>query len=112
MRNCVVQRKEDKTVVTPHYRGDHFNLQLVESLFKFGVVRDPFPAKWKTSSDRKVHSANPRLDGREFFYSRLAAGRARGFLKGCRHARPPQPSLVWTPYVRPLFGTNLLLVLN
>ena len=44
MRNCVAQQKEDKTVVTPHCRGNRFNLQLEESLYKIGVVRDPFPA--------------------------------------------------------------------
>ena len=46
-----------------------------------------------------------------FIVARLQAARV-AFSKDAATLAPPNRRLVWTPYVRPLFGTNVLLVYN
>ena len=64
-------------------------------------------SEMETTSDRKVHSANPPLSGESPFYIRAVIELARG----PPSKMPPHSrvylSLAWTRYVRPLFGTNM-----
>ena len=91
MRNCVAQQKKIKL-------SSHLIVEATTSIYNWkkaytkSVSFVTRSQQWKTSSDHAVNSANPRLDGRELFYSRPVVGSARGFLKGCRHARSRQPS--------------------
>ena len=69
--------------------GDHFNLQSDRKLIQFQcygpfptwILSEPVDPEWIL--DLTVVSS---------FIVASVAGRARSFLKGCRHARVPQPS--------------------
>ena len=94
VRNRVVQRIRIETAVTPHDRQMRRPLQ-----FTIGSKAYSISVLWTVpnmDSQRtrgfKVNQWILDLTVVSSFIVASVAGRARSFLKGCRHARVPQPS--------------------